>query len=130
MLITKDAVKNVLPVYDVEQHKYNRGKILILGGSTGMTGAPSLSAYSALRSGCGMVTLGIPESLNSIIEVKVTEAMSLPLSDEEGHFSKDAYKKALEFATSCNSVAIGMGAGRNKGTKKLVCEFLRDYKQL
>ena len=127
MLITGDYVRKLLPVYNQEQHKYDRGKILILGGSKGMTGAPSLSAYAALRTGCGMVIAGIPESLNGIMEVKLTEAMTLPLYEDEGHFAPDAYKKALEFAEGCDCVAVGMGGGRNRGLKKIVTEFLRDY---
>lgn len=127
MLITKDIVKKLLPVYSTDQHKNDRGKIFIIGGSTGMTGAPSLSANAALRTGCGLVTVGIPASLNQVIEIKVTEAMSYPLSDENGHLAVNAYEEALEFSTSCNCVAIGMGAGRYKGTKKTVTAFLKSY---
>ncbi len=127
MPITKDIVKKLLPVYKAEQHKYDRGKIMIIGGSTGMTGAPSLSAGAALRSGCGMVTVGIPESLNHIIEIKLTEAMSYPLPDSFGQLAPGAYRSALEFARKCNCAVIGPGAGRGRGTKEMVTHFLRDY---
>ncbi len=129
MIVTKEFVKKLLPVYKTDQHKNDRGKVFVIGGSTGMTGAPTLTANAALRSGCGLVTVGIPASLNNIMEVKLTEAMTYPLKDNNGYFSLDSYEKALEFAKGCNCVAIGMGANKNKGTQKLVSEFLRNYEK-
>ncbi|MCK4244499.1 MAG: bifunctional ADP-dependent NAD(P)H-hydrate dehydratase/NAD(P)H-hydrate epimerase, partial [Candidatus Omnitrophica bacterium] len=59
-----------------ETHKGDYGHLLVIGGSPGLTGAAALCSLSALRAGAGLVTLGIPESLNTILEVKLTEVMT------------------------------------------------------
>ena len=62
-------------------HKGSYGRVLVLAGSPGMTGAAYLCSKAALRSGSGIVTLGIPESLNPIMEVKLTCVMTRPLPE-------------------------------------------------
>jgi hypothetical protein len=72
----------LLPGRSRDIHKGEAGRVLIIAGSPGMTGAAALVADSALRSGAGLVTLGISSSLNSILEEKLTEVMTLPLPEE------------------------------------------------
>lgn len=108
-----------------QSHKGDFGHCLILAASTGKTGAAALCANSAVRSGSGLVTTAIPASLNSIMEIKTTEAMTLPLDDAGlGHIT-DAACKQIEVALhNKDSLAIGPGIGRHPETTSVVRRLL------
>lgn len=94
-----------------------------------MTGAAYLCSQSVLRAGSGLVICGIPESLNQIMEIKLTEAMTLPLPETKEYFlSLKSKDKILEFCKKCDAVAIGPGLGQNKETQKLVKELILKIK--
>ena len=78
----RDAVE-LVPPRSPASHKGSYGRVLVVAGSTGMTGAASLTSEAALRVGAGLVTLAIPKSLNPILEVKLSEVMTLPLPETE-----------------------------------------------
>jgi ADP-dependent NAD(P)H-hydrate dehydratase / NAD(P)H-hydrate epimerase len=101
-------------------HKGDYGHVLILGGSPGLTGAVCLSAKAALRTGCGLVTVGIPKSLNSIFEVKLTEIMSLPLADQRGFLDRDAFKEIEEILNKIDVIVLGPGASLKGSTQALL----------
>jgi len=109
-----------------DTHKGDYGHLFILGGSPGLTGAVCLAAAAALRSGCGLVTVGIPESLNAILEVKLTEAMSLPLPETPSRtFSLKAVKPCLDFiGKRADGVLIGPGISTNAETAGFVRQVL------
>ncbi len=110
-----------------DTYKGDYGHLFILGGSPGLTGAVCLTADAALRSGCGLVTVGIPESLNNILEIKLTEAMSLPLPETSSHtFSLKSVKPCLEFIKDkADGVVIGPGISTNKETSDFVKEIIK-----
>lgn len=83
-MVTKEIVKSLLPFRTTYSHKGSFGKVLILAGSVGMTGAAYLASEAAMRSGTGIVVLGIPRSLNQIMEIKLTEVITLPLAETIG----------------------------------------------
>ncbi len=114
-----------------DTHKGDYGHLFIIGGSPGLTGAVCLAGLSALRSGCGLVTIGIPEGLNHIIEIKLTEVMSLPLPETEDHFfSPDAFEKTIEFIEKkADCVLIGPGISLHKETKKFVKKIIPEIKK-
>ena len=105
-------------------HKGNFGHCLIVAGSTGKTGAAAMAANSAVRAGAGLVTLAVPASLNHILEMKTTEAMTLPLPDEgDGCLSiqaKEVIEKAL---VGKDALALGPGISWTAGTARLVREL-------
>lgn len=80
-LIGKQDVKKVIPPIAEDTYKHRQGKVLIIAGSPGMTGAATLCALGAMRSGAGLVVNAIPKSLNPIMEVKLTEALTAPLPE-------------------------------------------------
>lgn len=118
-----------IPGRKEDSHKGDYGRVLIVAGSKGMTGAAYLAALGALRSGSGLVTCGVPESLNTIMEIKLTEAMTLPLPENKDNgLGLKSKKIILDFSAKCDVVAIGPGLGTSDGTKKLVRELLKRIK--
>ncbi len=99
-------------------HKGDFGKLFILAGSAGYTGAPVLAARAAVRAGAGLVYLGVPKEIYPIIAVKCDEAMSFPLPER--------YEEILEKARSCDAALIGPGLGRSPEAEELVRSLLAD----
>ena len=94
-------------------HKGTFGKVAVIAGSTGMTGAACLTATAALKSGAGIVTAAVPSSLNPILENKLTEVMTYPLKDTgHGTLSRNCVKDIPEFLKDKDVLAIGPGLGR------------------
>jgi len=95
----------------VDAHKGDFGRVLVIGGSRGMGGAVALTAAAALRSGSGLVTAAVPESVGEIVAGFESCVMTLPCRDSDGHFSSvtDDLRKQLE---SSSVIAVGPGMGR------------------
>ena len=111
-------MKWILPRRPVDGHKGDFGKIFILAGSEGYTGAPALAARGALRAGAGLVFLGVPREIYPILAVKCDEAMPFPLPER--------YEEILEKAKGCDVALIGPGLGRAPGTEVLIRRLLAD----
>ncbi|HOJ40829.1 MAG TPA: NAD(P)H-hydrate dehydratase [bacterium] len=109
-----------------ETHKGTYGHLFIMGGSPGFTGAVCLAAQAAMRSGVGLVTVAIPQSLNPIIEVKLTEPMSKPLPETEtATFAEAAAEVASEFIRSkADAVVLGPGISLHPETARCVKKLL------
>ncbi len=125
-LIRSDNVGK-LPKRPSDSHKGSFGRVLVLGGSVGLTGAAAMASESALRCGAGLVTLGIPKSLNPIMEVKLTEVMTLPLPETENQtLSKNSFDNIMKIINSFDVVAVGPGMSRNSETSWLVRELCKN----
>ena len=111
-----------LPARPKDSHKGTCGKILVVAGSRGMTGAASLAAMSALKVGAGLVTLATPESLNAIYEMKLTEVMTAPLDEVKTGIigGEKALSKILDLAEKVDAILLGPGLGRERETSELV----------
>lgn len=119
-------VLDLLPERKKDAHKGDFGKILLLCGSRGYTGAAALAAMGALRSGAGLVYLGVPESIYAIEAVKLTEPIVFPLPDAQGMLSKDAVGPVLEMLPKMDAVLIGPGLGQSEGTMAVLEAVLMD----
>lgn len=117
-----------IPPRPAYSYKGNYGRVFVLAGSTGMTGAAFLASQAALCAGAGLVTLGIPESLNPIAEAKLSEVMTTPLSETaEGSLGLAAKPQVLEFIERTASVlAIGPGLSQHPETVDLIQAVLRE----
>ncbi|WP_026679170.1 bifunctional ADP-dependent NAD(P)H-hydrate dehydratase/NAD(P)H-hydrate epimerase [Fictibacillus gelatini] len=105
-----------LPKRTQNSHKGSYGKGLVIGGSRNMTGAPLMTAKAALRSGAGLLTVAVPETVYPMIASQMAEAMYWPSPDENGHF-KGELKGDL---TAFTAVAAGPGMGREKGARSII----------
>lgn len=121
-LITEEEVRNILPKRPGDAHKGTCGKVFLIAGSTGMTGAATLASLSCLRAGAGMAILGIPQSLNDIMEVKVTEVMTKPLPDvrKKGALALRGLGEIMQALKWADCVALGPGLGQHFETVELV----------
>jgi NAD(P)H-hydrate epimerase len=118
-------VAPAFPPRDPAAHKGSFGHVLVVAGSVGKTGAAVLAALAAQRSGAGLVTLAAPASLNPILEMKLTEVMTEPLPETDGHtIGLDALEPLLRLAEGKTAVAIGPGLGTHPATQQLVRALL------
>jgi len=124
-IITQEIVKSLLPCRATYSHKGSFGKVLILAGSVGMTGAAYLASEAAMRSGTGIVILGIPRSLNQIMEVKLTEVITLPLAEtKKQSLGEDAEETILKLIKDFSVLGIGPGISRELETQRLVRKII------
>ena len=122
-----EKVLSILPDRDPFAHKGKFGKILLLCGSRGYTGAAALSAMGALRSGAGLVFLGVPESIYAIEAVKLNEPVVFPLPDRDGTLSEEAVPEIMERLPKMDAVLIGPGMGQSAGAFAAVKTVLENF---
>lgn len=116
MVLDHNHVQSILPDRDAWAHKGNFGRVLLLCGSRGYTGAAALAAMGALRSGAGLVYLCVPESIYAIEAVKLTEAIVLSMPDNNGMYSTAAAKEVEKLLPRMDAVLVGPGMGQSEGT--------------
>ena len=120
MISIRRAIKG-FPRRRADSHKGDFGHVLVIAGSSGYTGAAYLASQAAIRSGSGLVTLAVPESLHAIMARKLTEVMVKAMPEtRQRSLSLKAEKELLRFSEKCNSFAIGPGLSQNRETAKLV----------
>ena len=118
--LNHELVLSLLPDRNPWGHKGNFGKLLLLCGSRGYTGAAFFAAMGALRSGAGLVFLGVPESIYGIEAVKLNEPVIFPLPDAGGRLSADAVPEILARLPQMDAVLVGPGLGQSEGTLAVV----------
>ena len=118
--LNHELVLSLLPDRNPWGHKGNFGKLLLLCGSRGYTGAAFFAAMGALRSGAGLVFLGVPESIYGIEAVKLNEPVIFPLPDVDGRLSADAVPEILSRLPRMDAVLVGPGLGQSEGTLAVV----------
>ncbi len=115
-LVTNAMVR--LPRRERDSHKGDYGKLLIVAGSEGYTGAPVFAAQGALRSGAGLVYLGVPRDVYPIVAAQCSSAMPFPLPDDT--------EQLVERARSCDVVLAGPGMGRSPQAQQLVFRLIEE----
>ena len=120
-------VLDILPARKPNSHKGDFGKILLICGSKGYTGAPALAALGALRTGAGLVFLGVPECIYAIEAIKLTEPIVFPLMDHDGTLCCTAVPQLYHHIEGKDAILIGPGLGRSEGTMEAVRLVLEQY---
>ena len=126
-ILDHKTVLSLLPDRDPWAHKGCFGKILLLCGSRGFTGAAALAARAALRTGAGLVFLGVPESIYGIEAVKLDEPIVFPLPEEDGKLSAAAIPQILGRLPQMDAVLIGPGLGQSDGVFAVVKAVLEHF---
>jgi hydroxyethylthiazole kinase-like uncharacterized protein yjeF len=113
-LMDNNLAREWFPTREPDVHKGDCGKVAVVGGSVGLTGAVTLCSKAAMRTGAGLVTAGVPSSLNDILEVKMTEAMTRPLPETaERTISLEASSAVMDLVSASDVLAFGPGLSRN-----------------
>ncbi|MDO3379129.1 NAD(P)H-hydrate dehydratase [Geoalkalibacter halelectricus] len=124
--VDDEAARRLLPPRPAGGHKGTFGHLLVMGGSTGKSGAAALAADGAVRGGAGLVTLGCPAQLHDILEIKLTEPMTVPLPQVDGGLSLQALESLLALSQDKQALALGPGLGQGEETGALVRRLVRD----
>ena len=125
--LTYDDVMKNIPDRAIHAHKGDFGRILLLCGSQGYTGAAALAALGALRTGSGLVYLGVPQSIYQIEAIKLTEPIVFPLPDHEGKFSSSANQLISKYLSKMDAVLIGPGIGQSNDCFEFLKFVLDSY---
>ena len=126
--LNQEKVLSLLPARDPWGHKGTFGKILLLCGSRGYTGAAYFAAMGAQRSGAGLTFLGVPESIYAIEAVKLNEPVIFPLPEENGKLSIYAVSEIEKRLPDMDAVLVGCGLGQSGGTLSVVKAVLEQAK--
>jgi NAD(P)H-hydrate epimerase len=118
--LISDRVTGGIPRRGRESTKFAAGSVLVCGGSTGLTGAPSMSSEAAARGGAGYVTACVPASLNLIFETRLLEVMTVPVPDADGSLEPAGADTVLERAERADALVLGPGIGRRPGASDFV----------
>ncbi|MBM3316562.1 MAG: NAD(P)H-hydrate dehydratase [Candidatus Eisenbacteria bacterium] len=128
-LMTLEEARRLQPRRPADAHKGTVGRLLVVGGSPGLTGAPALAGLAAVRAGAGLVTIAVPRGLNSPLEAKLTEVMTLPVEETEtGGLSLGAEAAILAAAARTDVWAIGPGLGREPEAARLVRRLVGKFR--
>jgi len=123
--LIRDEVLELIPRRGVHSTKFTSGRVLVAGGSAGLTGAPCLAALAAARAGAGYVTVCVPGSLAAVFESRLLEQMTIALPDRDGALTTDAVGPlAAAAAVHSGALVLGPGLGRAEHTAAFVRELL------
>ena len=128
IVLTHDKVLQLLPDRAADSHKGDYGRVLILAGSCGYTGAPCFVANGALRSGAGLVTLLVPNCVYPVVAGKMDEAMVKPVPSIQGKVASWSLHKIRRELNKTDVLVIGPGLGQSQGVQKVVLWLLKNFK--
>jgi ADP-dependent NAD(P)H-hydrate dehydratase / NAD(P)H-hydrate epimerase len=119
------VVRSMLSIRPPDYHKGDAGRVFVIGGSPGLTGAPCLAGLAAMRMGAGLITVVVPDAVRFVVESKLMEVMSKGISDGgTGHFTKEAVPELLEAIARADVVVIGPGLGMYPGVQEFAAELI------
>ena len=124
-VITPGHLRTQIPLRKATDHKGHTGHLLVLAGAPGTSGAAAMTATAAMRSGAGLVTLGIPKSLNPVLEGMVTETMTAELPETEtGALDNSAFDPIVALMAGKRCLAVGPGIGTTAATGRLLIRLI------
>jgi NAD(P)H-hydrate epimerase len=128
-VLESHAIAPQLNARPADSHKGTYGHLLVVAGGLGKTGAGALASLAALRTGAGLVSFALPHSLNTAMEAKLTEVMTIPLPEvEEGVLGAAAAKRVMEWLEGKSALILGPGIGTHPETVRCVHEVLHQVR--
>lgn len=128
-LLDAEGIKKILKPRQANSHKGSYGHLFVLAGSVGKTGAAAMTSMGAMRVGAGLVTLGIPKSLNSIMARKLTEVMTLPLAESSsGVLGYEAVESIMPFIRDKKVMVLGPGLTASEPVTRLIIRLISESK--
>lgn len=126
---SRNFVQKLLPVRGRNTHKGDYGRVLLLCGSSGFSGAAVLAAKAASRTGSGLVYLGVPEAIYPIAASHCLSQIVFPLAcDDEGKFLPEALTKIKQMLPKMDAVLLGPGIGQGSCVSEFVFEIIKTCK--
>ena len=122
--MTEPVAPDFLRKRAIESNKGDYGRVFIVGGSAGMSGAPVLAARAAQLAGAGLVTIAAPACLQSVLASKIDEQMSLAFPDADGAFAANASEKLLDELGKGSAVCLGPGMTMQSGAATVARELI------
>ncbi len=107
-----DRVVELVPRRARDGSKFQSGTVVVVGGSAGLTGAPTMAALSAQRAGAGYVQVAVPRSAQPVLQLKLLEGMTRALPEEDGGHTPAGLDEIAELAERAGSLVLGPGVGR------------------
>ena len=118
-------LRQCFPLRKPDSHKGDYGRVLLLCGSEGFTGAAAMAARAALRTGAGLIFVGVPRCVYPIVAAKLDAPMVFPLPDDDGRLSLAALPEILRRLPQMDAVLLGPGLGRSHDLDLLCAEVVR-----
>ncbi|MCB9799462.1 MAG: NAD(P)H-hydrate dehydratase [Candidatus Omnitrophica bacterium] len=126
----KKNIRRKLKARPKTSHKGDFGRVFILAGSKGLAGAAHLAAMGALRSGAGLVTLGVPEKVYTVLARREAEVMVKPFtSTPQGTLALQSFRAIDRFSGNQDVIAFGPGLSTQSSTQKLILKMIAAFKQ-
>jgi NAD(P)H-hydrate epimerase len=113
-----EAVLDLYPRRSRSGSKFESGVVVVVGGSMGLTGAPTMAARSAARAGAGYVQVAVPEPVQPAVDLRLLEQMSRGLPDDDGYHTPAGVPDVEEMAERAGAVVLGPGVGRDEGAQE------------
>jgi len=124
--ISHEDIEDIFPKRKKTSYKYSNGKVLIIGGSRGLSGAVVMSSLSALKSGSGGVCAAFPKSVANSFNKKLSEVMKVELDEtEDGTVKSDSYDRIIKRLKWCDAVLLGPGISTNENARDFVLDVIK-----
>jgi ADP-dependent NAD(P)H-hydrate dehydratase / NAD(P)H-hydrate epimerase len=124
--LISERVLERIPPRERGGNKFKSGTVVVAGGAAGMTGAPTMAALSAMRTGAGYVQLVVPKPAETVIDLRLMEAMVHGVPDADGGHTEEGADKVLELAERAGAIVLGPGIGRGDGAVAFARKVARE----
>jgi hydroxyethylthiazole kinase-like uncharacterized protein yjeF len=124
--LISNRVVDLIPRRSQDGTKFTAGVVAIAGGAQGLTGAPTMVALAASRTGAGYVQVAIPESIETVVELRLLEQLTRGLPDENGAHTPEGVEGMKQLAERAGAVVLGPGLGRSDGAIEFARRVARE----
>jgi NAD(P)H-hydrate epimerase len=121
-----ERVLSLVPPRERGGNKFKSGTVVVAGGARGLTGAPTMAALSAMRTGAGYVQLAVPEPAETVLALRLMEAMTHGLAHKDGAHVEEGADHVIELSHRAGAIVLGPGIGRSDGAVAFARKVARE----